>query len=242
MLLDDLVEASVIELDELGQVVDVGNDIAEVLLEQHKLLLAGATLSWTTLVEAVDDVPNLALADGNAPRDLHCLDLLLGMDLLELGLELGDEARLVVLGPFVAAVGLGLAGGVPQVGLEAIVVDVVPLVLANDAGAKLLAKLHDDDAGLGLKRSRGVAVGCPGLLASLEVLDNQHVGMAKLDGSGRSSLAGASLSEPSWAAVGAKAKSEEPTEKSLPRRCFEVFFSFSFSAFLLRPGYGEEGK
>jgi hypothetical protein len=86
-----------------------------------------------------------------------------------------------------------------------------------------------------------VAVGCPGLLASLEVLDNQHVGMAKLDGSGRSSLAGASLSEPSWAAVGAKAKSEEPTEKSLPRRCFEFFFFF-FLCVLAPPWLWRRGQ
>ncbi len=63
VLLDDLVEASIVELDELGEVVDVGNDVAQVLLEQDELLLAGAVLAEAALVEAVDDIADLALAD-----------------------------------------------------------------------------------------------------------------------------------------------------------------------------------
>lgn len=197
MLLDDLVEARVVELDKLGEVVDLGDDVAQVLLEQQELLLAGPFLAQAALVEAVDDVADLALADGDAAGDLHGLDLLLGVHLVELGLELADEAALVVLGPLAArrAGRLGAvrarggreerAAGLLEVGLEAVVVDVVPLVLADDARPELLAELHDDDAGggspVGIAGAEGAgrgkrALGALGALgASLGgVVENKH--------------------------------------------------------------------
>ena len=39
MFLDDLLEARVVELGKLGEVVDVGDDVAQVFLEQVKVLL-----------------------------------------------------------------------------------------------------------------------------------------------------------------------------------------------------------
>ena len=42
MLLDDLLEASIVQLGELGQVVHIGDDVAQILLEQLKVLLARA--------------------------------------------------------------------------------------------------------------------------------------------------------------------------------------------------------
>lgn len=39
MLLDDLLEACVVQLGELGQVMHVGDDVAQVLLQQVKVLL-----------------------------------------------------------------------------------------------------------------------------------------------------------------------------------------------------------
>jgi hypothetical protein len=174
MLLDDLVEASVVQLHELGQVVHIGDDIAEVLFEQHKVLLARALLAGPAVVETSDHVFDLALADRNPSGDLHRLDLLLGMHLVELGLETLDESALVLLGPLslrrlrlavgtllrcpLPGTGLRcsfilrslLGGGGPARALEgllqAVVVDVVPLVLADDARPELLAKLHHDDA------------------------------------------------------------------------------------------------
>lgn len=135
VLLDDFVEASVVELDEFGQIVDISDNIREVLLEQDKFLLARALLAETSLLEAVDNVPDLALADSDSARNLHGLDLLLGVDLFELGLEAAYKSRLVVFGPLEAtrAVARCRPCGVLEFRLEAIVVNVVPLVLANDA-------------------------------------------------------------------------------------------------------------
>ncbi len=174
MLLDDFVKASVVELDKLGKVVDIGNNIRQVLLEQDEFLLARALLAEAALLESVNDVPDLALGDGDAARNLHGLDLLLGVDLFQLGLETAYEARLVVLGPLAGtdAVGRGEAGRVLELRLEAIVVNVVPLVLADDARPQLLAKLHDDDAGSGTKGSGGRCR--PAIVDLAEVLDNQH--------------------------------------------------------------------
>lgn len=135
MLLDDLVKASVVQLDELGEIVDIGNDITQVLLEQHKLFLARSLLVKATLIQAVDNVSNLVLADGYASGDLHGFDLLFGMNLFELALELADEASLVVLGPLSNAIAPGSrrSRSTLKLALEAIVIDIVPLVFANDA-------------------------------------------------------------------------------------------------------------
>lgn len=189
VLLDDLVEARVVELHKLGEVVDIGDDVAQVLLQQHELLFAGAVLAQAALVEPVDDIADLALADGDAARDLHGLDLLLGVHLVELGLEQVDEAALVVLGPLAArrlagppggavAGGRGrdgAAGPLLEVGLEPFIVDVVPLVLADQARPELLAELHDDDTGGGSPVGVAGEIGAAaGFGVRLEVLDNQH--------------------------------------------------------------------
>ena len=47
VLLDNLLEPSVVQLDELGQVVNVCDDIAEVLLQHHELLF-----SWSIITRA----------------------------------------------------------------------------------------------------------------------------------------------------------------------------------------------
>lgn len=200
MLLDNLVEASIVDLDELGEVVDIGNNIAQVLLQQHELLLAGTRLTQAALVKAAYNIFDLTLADLDSPLDLNGLDLLLLVDLFELGLELAHEAALIVFGPFSLGLGtLALAflfgmdlyglvvrrlndgtAGILEVVLEAVIVNVVPLVLADDAGPKLLAELHDDGSRLGspdgIGKVLGMADGLPGALTSLEVLNDQHGG------------------------------------------------------------------
>lgn len=147
VLLDNLVESSVVELDKLSQVVDVGNDVGEVFLQQDEFFLARSVVTRATLVEAVDDILDFTLAHSNTTRDLHSLDLLFSVHLVELRLETADEASFVIFGPLLAAVLLQRARGVLEIFLQAIVVNVVPLVLADDAGSQLLSKLHDDDAG-----------------------------------------------------------------------------------------------
>lgn len=178
VLFDDFVEAGVVELNKLGEVVDVGNDVGQVLLEQNKLLFARAFLGKAALLEAADDALDFALGDSDAAGNLHGLDLLLGVDLFELGLETAYEARLIVFGPPIGAdtAGRGRAGCAFELRLEAIVVNVVPLILADDAGPKLLAKLHDDDSGPGAKGSAGRRR--PAIVCFPEVLDDQHASMA----------------------------------------------------------------
>lgn len=194
MFLDDLVEASVVELDELGEIMDVGNDIAQVFLQQHELFFTGSLLSRSSLIQPVDHVADLALTNSDSSRDLHGLNLLLSVHLLELRLELTHEAALVVFGPF-SAWGLARACGavvswracrrrhdrparVLQVGLETVIVDVVPLVFTDDARPELLAELHDDEAWTDGGRAGGTGVPAagrsPGSFSCLEVFNDQH--------------------------------------------------------------------
>lgn len=175
MLFDDLVEARVVDLDKLGEVVDISDDITEVLLEQHKLLLARSRLVQPTLIQTLDNLLDLPIADGNAPLNLHGLNLLLRMDLVELVVQLLNKASLVLLSPLLTAIvriSLWRPSGVLQLLLELIVLDVVPLVLADDARAELLSELHHDDARLGLVGCSGS--GYPALLTGSEIVYYQH--------------------------------------------------------------------
>lgn len=175
MLLNDLVKAGIVELNKLGKIVDVGNNITEVLFEQHKLLLSWAVLAESTLVQAAHDFFYFALAHSNATGNFHRLYLLLCVNLLELGLELADEARLIILRPFWAlACGLDRAGGPFEFVLQTIVIDIVPLVLVDNAGAKLLSEFHDYDTGPD-DMMLAVAGAMPSSGTGFEVLNNQHV-------------------------------------------------------------------
>jgi hypothetical protein len=128
MLLDDLLEARVVQLRELGQVVHIGNDLAQILLEDVKVLLEVTTRS---LLRPVDGLGDLALRRCYAADDLLGLDALEGVDLVELLLELLDEALLRLLVPDVVH-----AEGI----LEAIVVDVVEDPLSVLRRLQLLAE------------------------------------------------------------------------------------------------------
>lgn len=61
MLLDDLLEARVVELGELGQVMDICDDIAQVLLEQIKVLLVGIRVLRRRLLCASNGIVDLFL-------------------------------------------------------------------------------------------------------------------------------------------------------------------------------------
>jgi len=156
VLLDNFLEASVVELDELGQIMHVGDDVAQILLEQHELFFGrsiGAAIGGRRplIVEPRDDLGDLPLARGDASADLARLDLLLRVHLLELEGEGVDEELLVLGGPLPTSRPRAIGGhdvGRPQLALEAVVVDVVPLVFLDDARAELLAELHDDLTGL----------------------------------------------------------------------------------------------
>ena len=138
VLLDNLVESRVVQLNKLGKVVDIGNEIIQVLLKQDKLLLSRSLFPRTTLVQAIDYFLDLAFAHSNAPSNFHSLELLLRMHLVQLGLEFPDETSLVLFGPCSVGVWIGTRSGwsrgVLEIRLEFSVVNVVskpPLTRSN---------------------------------------------------------------------------------------------------------------
>lgn len=155
MFLDDLLEAGIVELGELCEIVHVGNDITEVLLEQQIILLAGQILKVRLLLlldgagvvrlGAFDHVLHLAFGGADAADDILALDMLEGKDLVQLLLELANESLLVLLGPGLArglrvrAGGLGLVLGL-EAGLEIIVGDVGVLVVSDQRCFELVAE------------------------------------------------------------------------------------------------------
>ena len=143
MLLDNLLKPGIIQLRELGQIMHVRNNAAQVLLQHLELILDILLLllahrnAWLLArVEPRNQLPDLLLLVPDHADQLRGLDLLEGEDLVELELELRDELFLVVFGPF-AARRVGVRGrGLGRVGcfegvLEVVVVDVVVVVVAD---------------------------------------------------------------------------------------------------------------
>jgi hypothetical protein len=93
VLLDDLLEARVVQLGKLGEVVDICNDVAQVLLEQIKVLL-GRIAILARLLSTVDGILDFLLRRCDAPDNLFSFDALEGVDLVELLLELLNKALL----------------------------------------------------------------------------------------------------------------------------------------------------
>lgn len=121
MLLDNFLEARVVKARKLGKIVNVGDNVGELFLEVLKLLLVGRGVE----VQLLDDGIDLALSVLDSARNLAILDLLEGVDLVELGLKEADEALLVLLGPLV------LLESLLEVRLEVIVGDVVVVVVSE---------------------------------------------------------------------------------------------------------------
>lgn len=108
MFFNNLLEASIIELCEFGQVVDVSDDIAKVLLEYQEILFGGridkgrvarVARLLLVLLLAIDDIVHLFIRSSYAAGDVIALDVLKGKDLVEFLLELADEAAFVVFVP-----------------------------------------------------------------------------------------------------------------------------------------------
>jgi hypothetical protein len=152
MLLDDLLEASVVQLSILGQVVDIGDDIAQVFFEQQKvflgrldILVEGSSTIFRAFapggvaVQEADHLIDLLFAGLDPPHDLARLDPLKGKDLVQLGLQELHERFLVVFGPFSSLGGrTGLQGGLER-RLEVVIGDVVIEVVRDERRAELLA-------------------------------------------------------------------------------------------------------
>lgn len=153
MFLDDLLEAGVIQLCEFGQVMDIGNDVAEHLFQQQEVIVGGrrprrtAALPPTTggAVQPSNNVIHVNLALLDALDDLLALALLEVENLVQFTLEQGDKNPLIVFGP-VAAGGLGvLRGGVGdevcfQGLFEVVVGDVVGMVLPDHGGLEMFTE------------------------------------------------------------------------------------------------------
>lgn len=88
MLLDNLLEASIIQLGESGKIVDVGNDIAQVFLQQHEILFKGdigltaKRLVGSLLICLSNDIVYFLFARPYPLHNLLALDLLESEDLV----------------------------------------------------------------------------------------------------------------------------------------------------------------
>lgn len=151
MLLDDLLESRVVQLGESCQIVDIGNDIAQVFFEQHEILfqgyigLAAWCAVWGLLICLRNNIVDFLLTGSNSLDDLLALDLLKCEDFVQFGFQLPDKALLVLVGPWlplrlgVVPCRLGLVLGVESV-LQAFVVDVVVVPILDERGFKLVAE------------------------------------------------------------------------------------------------------
>lgn len=140
VLLDDLLEAGIVELGELGQIMHVGNDVTQVLFEEQEILIAGRIFSS---LQARDYLVHFSSTGLDATDDLIPLELLEGEDLVELSLQQSDETLLIVLRPrFAIRLGILLRGRRDvlclQGLLEIIVGDVVPCPLLDQGRPQLL--------------------------------------------------------------------------------------------------------
>ena len=170
MLLDDLLESRVVQLREFGQVVNIGYDVTQHLLEQQKILIgrrpstrSGARPPVPRLIliafDELNDMLHFGLAGLNTLHNLLTLDLLEVEDLVEFAFQQGDEIRFVFFRPCFA-VWLGVFGGWFRdvVGLEGffqvIVGDIVPVVLADDGRSEMFPEPVREERRDGKKKGK----------------------------------------------------------------------------------------
>ena len=140
VLLDDFLETSVVQLRELGQVVYVRNDVRKVFFQQQVFILCGCirprALVTVGRLCPRDRLAHFRLAGRNPANNLLALYLLEGKDLVQLLLQLVDEALLILLVPFL----LGSAAALLEALLELVVGDVVVVPVFDEGASKLLAE------------------------------------------------------------------------------------------------------
>ena len=127
MLLDNLLKASIVQLSELGQIMDVSNNVAYVVLKQQKMLfgrgisgLARLIAGSILLLSSGNNSVNLVLDVVQPLGNIVALVSLEGVDFVQLLLELADKVLLVVFGPWLPGRMWGVLGGLDLVGsLEA---------------------------------------------------------------------------------------------------------------------------
>lgn len=157
MFLDDLLEAGIIELCELGYIMHVRNDVAQIFLEQHEILFSRTIpscfpsnstrrrLFWFVVVQARQHITDFLFASLDPAYNLPRFDALKGENLVELSLEHGDEGFLVFLGPWSSAgnglvrTGLLLVGSFESI-LQIVVGDIVIVIIFQERCFQLLAE------------------------------------------------------------------------------------------------------
>ena len=138
VLFDDFLETGVVELCELGQVVYVRNDVRQVLFQQQVFVLRRHVnlLAAVARFRPGDRIADFFFAGCDPTDNLLALHLLEGKDLVQLLLQLVDEALLIFLVPFL----LGLAGSLLKALLELVVGDVVVVPVFDQRAAQLLTE------------------------------------------------------------------------------------------------------
>lgn len=149
MLLDNLLEAGVIELGELGYIMHIGNDVAQIFLKQHEILLGRAIvfgfssnsiqrrLLRSVMIQARQHIADLLFTGLDPAYDLARFDALKGENLVELRFEHGDERLLVFLGPWSSAwmrllcSGLLLVGSLERI-LQIVIGDVIVIIVFQE--------------------------------------------------------------------------------------------------------------
>lgn len=159
MFFDDLLESRVVQLGEFGQVVHVGDDIAQHLLQQQEILvgrrgvqpvLAGAATQATvggssSTIQARNHVVDFGLAGLDTADNLLAFDFLEVEDLVQLTLQQRHEVLLIVIGPWLA-IRLGVLGRGfgDEVCLESffqvVVGDVIPVELLDHGRLEVFAE------------------------------------------------------------------------------------------------------
>lgn len=151
MFLDNLLEARVVQLGESCKIVDIGNYVAQVLLQQHEILfqgyigLAAVRLIGSLLICLRNDIVYFLLARANSFHNLLALDLLESEDLVQFSFQLLDKLLLVLFVPWpsfglrVISCRFRLVLGVQSV-LQAIVVDIVVVPVLDEGSFELVTE------------------------------------------------------------------------------------------------------
>lgn len=157
MLLDNLLEPSIVQLGEFSQIMNISNDITQDLLEEQKILIgrrrtrngpdtrAAGSRRIPITFQPRDDIVHVLFAGLDAPNNLLTLDPLEVKNLVEVVLQQGDETLLVIFGPGFAVWFWAFGGWfLDEVGLEGffqfVVGDVVPVVLLNHRRAEMFSE------------------------------------------------------------------------------------------------------
>ena len=159
MFLDNLLEAGIVELCKFGQVVHIGNDIAQIFLEQHEVIFGrnivffinGSTgsltgpSSWASSLQPSNDFIDLLFAGLDPSHDFPRLHPLEGPNLIKLSLQLGNKSLLVIFVPR-ASGRMGYLWGWStfvrglECVLEVLIRDVVIEIIFQEGSPQLLAK------------------------------------------------------------------------------------------------------